>query len=298
MKSKQLAVSSRNGQSPFPPWASAFSIEALRRAWLSVRGNKGAAGADGKTIAQFEQNSERQLDELRHECLNLTYRPHRVTQILVPKASGDWRPLSLWVVRDRIVQRAAYNYLEPVFESRFLPSSYGFRPGRTTKDAALAVQQARQTGAQWVLDADIKDCFGQMNSGRLLQQLQRWQVPQPLGELIRRWLQARVWNAWMGNGKAGTSQGGAISPLLCNVYLHPFDETMQKRHWRLIRYADDLLILGRDQNAVQQAQQAAVSSLQKLDLELNPRKTRITHFKEGFQFVGWFFIRDEMYELK
>lgn len=284
--------------SPFPPWQSAFSLEALRRAWLSVRSNKGTAGSDGETIAKFEQGIDRQLEQLRQELLNMSYKPHRVTQVLVPKASGGWRPLSLWAIRDRIAQRAVYNYLEPVFEARFLPCSYGFRPGRTTKDAALAVQQARKKGAEWVLDADIKDCFGQMENGRLLKQLQRWQVPKPMGELISRWLHARVWNAWLGNGKAGTSQGGAISPLLCNVYLHSFDEAMRRKNLWLVRYADDFVVLGRDQATIQQARQLAAFSLQKMGLEIHPLKTDIRQFSTGFHFVGWFFIRDEMYELK
>ncbi|MCI0728542.1 MAG: hypothetical protein L0332_17730 [Chloroflexi bacterium] len=274
-------------------------MDALRRAWLSVRANKGTSGADGETIAQFEQDIERYLGELRRELLGGAYRPRRVTQVLVPKASGDWRPLSLWTIRDRIAQRAVYNYLEPVVESRFLPCSFGFRPGRTTKDAALAVYQARQAGAQWVLDADIKDCFGQMDNGRLLRQLSQWRVPKPIAELVGRWLHARVWNAWLGNGQAGTSQGGAISPLLCNIYLHPFDEALSgHRHLWLVRYADDLVVLGRNKGAVQQAEQLTARALQQLGLELNPKKTRQTAFADGFQFVGWFFIRDEMYELR
>lgn len=284
--------------SPFPPWQSAFTPEALRRAWLSVRANKGTAGADGKTISTFEQNLDQQLAQLSRELHDLSYRPHRVTQVLVPKNSGDWRPLTLWAIRDRIAQRAAHNYLEPVCEPRFLPCSYGFRPGRTTKDAAQAIQQARRQGAEWVLDADIKDCFGRMDSNYLLKQLHQWQIPQPLGELIKRWLQAKVWNAWLGDGKAGTSQGGAISPLLCNIYLHAFDTAMQKQHLYLVRYADDLVILGKNKTAIHQAQELSANILRQLSLELHPQKTRVTHFKEGFQFVGWFFVRDEMYELK
>lgn len=284
--------------SPFPPWQSAFSLEALRRAWLSVRSNKGTAGADGETIDKFEKGADRQLEQLRKELLDLSYKPHRVTQVLVPKASGGWRPLSLWAIRDRIAQRAVYNYLEPVLEPHFLPCSYGFRPGRATKDAALAIQQARKAGAEWVLDADIKDCFGQMENGRLLRQLQRWQVPQSIHELISRWLHAKVWNAWMGSGQAGTSQGGAISPLLCNIYLHPFDEAMRRKNLWLVRYADDFVVLGRDRTAIQQARQLAAFSLQKLGLELNTHKTDLTTFSAGFQFVGWFFVRDELYELK
>lgn len=282
----------------FPPWPSAFTLDALRRAWLSVRGNKGTSGPDGETLAEFERNLETQLGRLRDELLNGAYRPRRVTQILVPKSSSGWRPLSLWAIRDRVAQRAVHNYLEPVFEPHFLPCSYGFRPGRTTRDAALAIHKAGRAGAQWVLDADIKDCFGQMDNGRLLRRLQNWQVPTPLIELIGRWLHARVWNAWLGGRTAGTSQGGAISPLLCNVYLHPFDQAMQRRGLWFIRFADDFVALSRDQATIQQAEQWATAGLRGLGLELHPQKTRITTFEAGFQFVGWFFLRDELHELK
>lgn len=287
--------------SPFPPWQSAFTLDALRRAWRVVRANQGTAGADGETVAKFEQQLEANLQTLRAELLAGHYRPRRVTQVLVPKANSEWRPLSLWAVRDRVAQRAACNYLEPVLDRHFLPCSYGFRPGRTTKDAALAVQQARQAGAQWVLDADIKDCFGQMDSGRLLGQLRRWQVPRPMNELIQHWLSARIWNAWLGSGRAGTSQGSPLSPLLCNIYLHPFDEAMQPRWlpgWQLVRYADDLVVLAGDEKMVRQAQRQAAQTLQQLGLQLHPQKTCVKRFTDGFQFVGWFFIRNEQFELK
>src|SRR5690606_1868690 len=117
--------------------------------------------------------------------------------------------------------------------------------------------------------------------------------------LIAAWLRAEIWNAWRGGpNTAGTSQGGVISPLLCNLYLHPFDQQMQGRDLWLVRYADDFICLGRDEQAVRQARKRAAATLRRLGLALHPQKTDIVSFEQGFQFVGWFFIRDEVYRLK
>lgn len=282
----------------YPPWRQAFTLDALRRAWTAVRANRGTAGADGVSLAAFERNLDANLKELRQELLDGSYRPRRVTQVLVPKGRDDWRPISIWNIRDRVTQRAAHNYLEPVFEPRFLPCSYGFRPGRTTESAARAVHAARRSGARWVLDADIKNCFGSMDDRRLLAMLVEWGTPEPIRRLIARWLEAQVWNAWAGRGKAGTSQGGVISPLLCNVYLHPFDEALQQPGLNLVRYADDFVVLVASEKVAGRAQDRAATALQRLGLEIHPQKTRITHFDEGFQFVGWFFVHEEMYQLR
>lgn len=284
--------------SSYGPWQKAFTIAALRRAWLAVRANQGGGGADGETLAQFEAELEANLDRLRGELLGGAYRPRRVTQVLVPKRQKDWRPLALWAVRDRVAQRAVYNYLEPEFECRFLPCSYGFRPGRSVQDAALAVQAAREKGARCVLDADIKDCFGQMQTELVMRMLGRWAVPEPVQHLIEAWLQARVWNAWRGSGQAGSSQGGVITPLLCNLYLHPFDEAMRERGVWLVRYADDFICLTQSERKLQHVYVQAERSLTRLGLQLHPQKTRLTNFDQGFQFLGRFFIRDEMYELR
>ena len=296
----RLKAGTAEANGDYGPWQSAFTMNALRRAWLPIRANQGRAGADGETIAKFERSLDENLAALRTELLQGRYRPHRVTQVLVPKGGGGWRPLSLWAIRDRVAQRAVYNYLEPAFEKRFLPVSYGFRSGLSTLHAAQAVHQARAAGAQWVLDADIKDCFGQMRTKIIMRRLREWRAPGPIRDLLHRWLRAEVWNAWQGNGRAaGTSQGGVVSPLLCNLYLHSFDEQMMARRgvW-LVRYADDFLCLARDRRSIEKVQRHVATSLGRLGLELHPQKTRITTFDEGFQFVGWFFVRDEFYELK
>ena len=285
--------------SPYGPWQAAYSVNALRRAWTVVRANGGGRGSDGVTLAEFEQNLEGNLQQLHQLLTSERYRPRPVKQILVPKGGDRWRPLTLWAISDRVVQRATYNYLEPVFDRQFLPCSYGFRSGRSTRDAAEAVQQARSEGAQWVLDADIKDCFGQMRNGRVLRQLARWRVPRPICDLVRYWLHTEIGNAWRPEQrKAGTSQGSVISPLLCNLYLHAFDRAMQKPGICLVRYADDFVILARRRAAARWAQGWAALTLRRIGLEMHPDKTRITNFSEGFQFVGWFFVNDEMYQLK
>ncbi len=286
-------------RSPYGPWPAAFSVDALRRAWVSVRANKGSSGADGETLAQFEARLEENLEQLHRELVQQQYRPHPVKQILVPKANADWRPLTLWAVRDRIAQRSIYNYLEPVFDRQFLPCSFGFRNGRSTAHAAQAIQAARHQQAHWVLDADIRDCFGQMRSHIVLKQLARWHVPHPLRELIRLWLHTQIANSWRASQTAvGTSQGSVLSPLLCNLYLHPFDQAMQQRGITLVRYADDFVVLARQQTTVRWVQYWAAANLKRVGLEMHPQKTRITNFDEGFQFVGWFFVREEMFELK
>lgn len=286
-------------RSPYGPWQAAYSTDALRRAWQPVRANKGGSGSDGQTIAQFEADLESNLLQLHQELVSGHYQPQPVKQILVPKASANWRPLTLWTIRDRIAQRATYNYLVPVFDRQFLPCSYGFRAGRSTQDAAEAIFEERKRGAHWVLDADIEDCFGQMRNNIVLKQLTRWHVPKPVRSLIQRWLQTKIGNAWRADQvEAGTSQGSALSPLLCNLYLHGFDKGMQQPGITLVRYADDFVILARRKASVRWAQAWAAANLRRVGLQMHPHKTRITHFDEGFQFVGWFFVGEEMYQLK
>jgi group II intron reverse transcriptase/maturase len=297
MKAKFPALVS-DLQSPYGPWKTAYTQDALRRAWTSVRANKGGSGSDGQTIAEFETELEKNLHDLHLELTQMQYQPKPVKQILIPKANTNWRPLTLWTIRDRIAQRATYDYLEPVFDRQFLPCSFGFRHGRSTQDAAEAIAQAHASGAEWVLESDVEDCFGQMRNQIVLKQLKQWHVPGSIRELIRRWLVTKIGNAWRPDQThAGTSQGSALSPLLCNLYLHPFDRAMQQRGITLVRYADDFVILGKHQAAVKWAQHWAGLNLKRLGLNMKASKTGITCFQTGFQFVGWFFVANEMYQL-
>jgi group II intron reverse transcriptase/maturase len=217
-----------------------------------------------------------------------------VRRVLVPKREDGLRRLAIWTLRDRIAQRAVHDYLEPIAERLFLDCSYGFRPGRSVGDAVAAVIGHRDAGRRWVVDADIRDCFGSMDTG-LLRRMVRQVVPErAVVQLIDRWLEARIFNPLQGRrARAGTSQGGVISPLLCNLYLHHFDVALTRRGLHLVRFADDFVILCRRRWQSRRALVAARTALTRLRLELNPQKTRLVHFGEGFAFLGFFFLRQE-----
>ena len=191
-----------------------------------------------------------------------------------------------------------YDYLEPIFEEGFLDCSYGFRPGRGVEDAVQAVLSHRDDGCRWVVDADIKNCFDSMDSRLLMRFLRRKVRNRIVLRLVKTWLDARIFNPAPGEkGRAGASQGGILSPLLCNIYLHPFDVEMTKQGLRLVRYADDFVILCRHNREAEKALKAAERTLARLKLNLNPHKTRIVHFDQGFKFLGVFFLRNEHFYL-
>ncbi|MFQ6058276.1 MAG: group II intron reverse transcriptase/maturase [Anaerolineae bacterium] len=279
------------------PGHPAFTQEALRRAWRQVRANGGGPGVDGVDIAAFEADLEAQLASLRQELTQGTYRPRAVRRVLVPKPREGLRPLAIWALRDRVAQRAVYDYLEPFFEAGFLDCSHGFRPGRSVETAVAAVLVARDAGLRWVLDADIKDCFDSIDPRLLMGMVRRRVKDKVILRLLEAWLQARILTADGHARAAGTTQGGVLSPLLCNVYLHPFDVALTRQGLRLVRYADDLVVLCRRRQEALAAGQAAQHALAPLRLELNPYKTRVVHFDQGFKFLGVFFLRNEHFWL-
>ena len=277
-----------------------FPIEAFQRAWQVIRRNGATPGVDRVTIRQFERSLDENLRQLQGELVSGGYEPHPVKRVFVPKRNGGLRPLAIWTLRDRVAQRVVHDYLVPILEQQFLDCSYGFRPGRSVGDAAEAVIAARDAGRRWVVDADIEDCFGSIHTGRLMKQV-RGQIPEPvIAALIEKWLQARVYNpARGGPTTAAASQGGVITPLLANLYLHPFDVqvTRMMRYGTLVRFADDFVILCRRKREAETAQMAARQALGRLRLKLNQHKTRIVHFDEGFKFLGVFFVKNEHYYL-
>ena len=289
----------RIGQGGETPLERLFSPEALARAWLQVRANGGGPGVDGVTIRTFEADLEKQLESLRQELIAGTYRPCPVRRVLVPKPREGLRPLAIWTLRDRVAQRVVHDYLSPLLEGEFLECSFGFRPGRGVAEAVQAVLAHRDEGYRWVLDADIRDCFDSMDRRLLMVSLQGRVQHRGLLRLTEAWLKARVMNALPGHsGEAGASQGGILSPLLCNLYLHPFDVALTRQGYRLVRYADDLLVLCRRKREAEQAGQVARAALHKLRLRLNPYKTQVVHFDQGFKFLGVFFLRNEHFYLE
>lgn len=272
-----------------------FSMNALRRAWQQVRRSGGTPGSDGVRFEQFEINLEANLNRLRQQILAGTYQPQPVKRFYIRKVSGKQRPISLWSLRDRIAQRVIHDYLLLLLEPVFLECNYGFRPGRGVAQAVQAVLTGRDAGLNWVVDADIADCFDSIALDILIGQVKRV-VPSPLVvQLIETWLATPVHGL---NGQtAGVSQGGVISPQLANLYLHRFDEMMLAAlpQSRLIRFADDFIVLNRSEAEAVWSLDVARRSLANLRLSLNMRKMRLVTFEEGFTFLGFMFSSSQVY---
>ena len=262
----------------------------LEMAWERVKANRGSGGVDGETLETFEAQLSQQLDRLQRELKENTYQPQPVRQHPIPKRDkpGEYRLLGIPTIYDRICQQALLNRIEPIFEPVFDDASFGYRRGRSAKDALRKVWQEIQGGSEWIVDADLRDFFGSVDHEKLLTLVAQRVADGRVLRLIEAMLKAGSYaKGQLFPSERGTPQGGVVSPTLSNVLLTPFDREMRLRGYQLTRYADDWVITCKSAAEARAAVEVAGRVLKQLGVELHPQKTRIVHAQDGFEFLGY-----------
>lgn len=271
-----------------------YTLANLRRAFEKVKAKRGKAGVDHQTIEMFEQRLEENLEKLHQTLKEGSYQPQAVWRKWIPKpGSKEKRPLGIPTVRDRVVQAALLNVLEPIFEKDFADQSYGFRPNRGCKDALRRVDQLLKAGYTEVVDADLKSYFDTIPHEPMIERMEEKVSDGRVITLLKAYLKQKVMEAakdWTPEG--GTPQGAVISPLLSNIYLDPLDQKMEAAGREMVRYADDFVILCRSRQEAEEALAEVESWTTEVGLKLHPEKTRIVDARRtGFDFLGYHFER-------
>lgn len=279
-----------------------WSRSNLEAAFHQVAANKGSAGVDHQTIAMFEQDLEGNLNRLERALKENTYSPQAIRRTWIPKpGTTERRPLGIPTVRDRVVQTALRNVIEPIFEQEFANGSYGFRPQRGCKDALREVDRRLKEGYHWIVDADLKGYFDSIPHDRLMDLVRQRISDGRTLRLIQAFLDQDVLDeAARWTPESGTPQGAVISPLLANLYLHPLDLLMEAQGSHMVRYADDFVLLCQTQEEAQAALQEVKHWTEQVGLTLHPEKTRLVDAQgpEGFDFLGYHFQQGKKWPRK
>lgn len=258
-----------------------LSYRRLYEAWLKVKANRGLGGVDGVSLLAFERELEENIQELLGDLKAKTYKPLPVLRRYIPKRNGKKRPLGLPSIRDKIVQQAVVDILQPLYETEFHPASVGFRPGKGAFNAFGRIIHLMEQGYIWVYDADIKGYFDCIDHRMLLGIMKRRIADRSILNLIWQWLKAGVVeNGVRSFSKAGSPQGGVISPLLANIYLNELDWELSKAGAQFVRYADDFLVFAKDEHGVRSGQEIVEVVTKRLKLDLSPEKTKTLHLIE------------------
>ena len=276
-----------------------LSSENFLQAFNNVAAKQGGPGVDEETIDIFKQNLHGNISQLRDDVSSNRYRPRPCKQVLIPKDNNKFRELRIPTVRDRIVQHALLNVLNPIFEQQFADVSFAYRPNLSYLDAVNEVARCRDLGYRFVLDADITKFFDNIHHQRLIQKVRnKIEHPGILG-LIQSWISVGILtNEGVITANKGIPQGSVVSPLLANIYLDEFDQFICNSPWQLVRYADDFLVLTKSLDDVIQAYSQVDRLLKSMHLTLHPEKSLITSFKEGFRFLGHGFLEDAIFPLE
>jgi RNA-directed DNA polymerase len=265
-----------------------LDLRRLRAAYEAVRSNRGEPGVDGVTVEAFGEHLEANLAALVVELRAKTYRPRPVRRVWIPKPDGDQRPLGIPAVRDRVVQQAVRQVLEPIFEADFSPHSHGFRPGRGAFSALRELYGQVREGHVWIVDVDIEKFFDEIPHEPLIEAVAARVADGSVLRLVRLFLEALIQDGYrLVRPRAGTPQGGVISPLLANIYLARLDRVLEAEGVRFVRYADDVRLSSRTEAGAQQALRRTGEILQELGLRLSARKTKLVTLSQGVDFLGY-----------
>lgn len=275
-----------------------LNLNNFQAAWEKVAANRGSGGIDGETIDGFARNQTVNIYQLLRAVASNNYEPQPHKQVVIPKKNGKFRELKIPCVRDRIVQQALLNVLSPLMEEKFLPVSFAYRPNLSYINAVEKIADWRDMGYVWVFDADIVKFFDNIDHSRLLREVRLYVENPGILCLIKSWISVgTVTPEGLVIPQKGIPQGAVISPLLANIYLQEFDEKLSATDLKLVRYADDFLVLSSIEERILAAKLEVMVLLEEMGLEINTEKTQITSFERGFRFLGHGFLENAIFPL-